>query len=122
MSVGFTLPLQRGNSGYFEMSEDLLTQMKSNFINLILTVKGERFHNPSFGCDLTKLIFNHNTDDLYSDIQKTIEDSVSKWMPYIKLQEFKVESSEKDQYRVKLYIKYSLTENPNISDEVLLQI
>ena len=42
MSIGFTLPLQRGDGGYFEVSNDLLTQIKSNFINLVSTMKGER--------------------------------------------------------------------------------
>jgi hypothetical protein len=49
-AIGITLPLQLGNTGYFEQSFDTLTQVKSNFINLILTRKGERVHQPEFGC------------------------------------------------------------------------
>ena len=63
MSIGFTLPLQRSNGGtggYFEMSNDLMTQIKSNFINLISTMKGERMANPTFGCDIHEHIFNFN--------------------------------------------------------------
>jgi hypothetical protein len=44
MSIGFTLPLQRGDGGYFEVSNDLLTQIKSNFINLVSTMKGDEYH------------------------------------------------------------------------------
>ena len=63
MSIGFTLPLRRADGGYFEMSNDLMTQIKSNFINLVSTMKGERPGNLTFGCDIHQIIFNSNDDD-----------------------------------------------------------
>ena len=65
MSIGFTLPLRRHTGGYFEMSNDLFTQIKSDFINLISTMKGERLGNPTFGCDIHKALFNFNDSNLF---------------------------------------------------------
>ena len=62
MSIGFTLPLRRAVGGYFEMSNDLMTQIKSNFINLVSTMKGERLGNLTFGCDIHRVIFDFNDD------------------------------------------------------------
>ena len=81
MSIGFTLPLRRANGGYFEMSNDLMTQIKSNFINLVSTMKGERLSNPEFGCDIHQVIFDMNDTDLYPRAREAVERAVARWMP-----------------------------------------
>ena len=124
MSIGFTLPLRRANGGYFEMSNDLMTQIKSNFINLVSTMKGERLSNPEFGCDIHQVIFDMNDTDLYPKAREAVERAVVRWMPYIQLDQFEVETtdSERDKYQAKIYMSYVLTEQPNLTDEVLIQI
>ena len=124
MSIGFTLPLQRGNGGYFEVSNDLLTQIKSNFINLVSTMKGERMSNPTFGCDIHQSIFNFNNDELPNKARESVEEAVARWMPYIELEKFEVETIDADKERqtARIYMSYKLTEQPNLSDDVLIQI
>ena len=124
MSIGFTLPLRRANGGYFEMSNDLMTQIKSNFINLVSTMKGERLSNPEFGCDIHQVIFDMNDTDLYPKAREAVERAVARWMPYIELDQFEVETtdSQRDKYQAKIYMSYVLTEQPNLTDEVLIQI
>ena len=124
MSIGFTLPLRRANGGYFEMSNDLMTQIKSNFINLVSTMKGERLSNPEFGCDIHQVIFDMNDTDLYPRAREAVERAVARWMPYIQLDQFEVETtdSQRDNYQAKIYMSYVLTEQPNLTDEVLIQI
>ena len=124
MSVGFTLPLRRHQGGYFEMSNDLMTQIKSNFINLVSTMKGERMANPTFGCDVHEHIFNFNNDDFYGDARDSVEASVAEWMPYIQLQDFEVDTNDndRDRYTAKIYMSYILIEQPNLTDEVVVQI
>ena len=124
MSIGFTLPLQRGDGGYFEVSNDLLTQIKSNFINLVSTMKGERMSNPEFGCDIHQSVFNFNNDDLPNKARESVEEAVARWMPYIELEKFEIETIDADKERqtARIYMSYRLTEQPNLSDEVLIQI
>ena len=124
MSIGFTLPLRRADGGYFEMSNDLLTQIKSNFINLVSTMKGERMSNPEFGCDIHQSVFNFNNDDLPNKARESVEEAVARWMPYIELEKFEIETIDADKERqtARIYMSYRLTEQPNLSDEVLIQI
>ena len=145
MSIGFTLPLQRGDGGYFEVSNDLLTQIKSNFINLVSTMKGERLGNPTFGCDIHNVIFNMNTDELggftgqhrgsehgrlkqstgpWQSARETIESAVAAEMPYIELEKFEIETidADKERYTARIYMSYRLTEQPSLTGEVLIQI
>ena len=124
MSIGFTLPLQRGDGGYFEVSNDLLTQIKSNFINLVSTMKGERMSNPEFGCDIHQSVFNFNNDELPNKARESVEEAVARWMPYIELEKFEVDTIDADKERqtARIYMSYRLTEQPNLSDEVLIQI
>ena len=124
MSIGFTLPLQRGDGGYFEVSNDLLTQIKSNFINLVSTMKGERMSNPEFGCDIHQSVFNFNNDELPVQARKDVEEAIARWMPYIELEKFEVDTVDADKERqtARIYMSYKLTEQPNLSDEVLIQI
>ena len=124
MSIGFTLPLRRANGGYFEMSNDLMTQIKSNFINLVSTMKGERLSNPEFGCDIHQVIFDMNDTDLYPRAREAVERAVARWTPFIQLDQFEVETtdSQRDKYQAKIYMSYVLTEQPNLTDEVLIQI
>ena len=124
MSIGFTLPLQRGAGGYFEVSNDLLTQIKSNFINLVSTMKGERMSNPEFGCDIHQSVFNFNNDELPNKARESVEEAVARWMPYIELEKFEIETIDADKERqtARIHMSYRLTEQPNLSDEVLIQI
>ena len=124
MSIGFTLPLRRANGGYFEMSNDLMTQIKSNFINLVSTMKGERLSNPEFGCDIHQSIFNMNNTEFYPEAREAVERAVAQWMPYIELDQFQIETtdSEKDKYQARIYMSYVLTEQPNLTGKVLIQI
>lgn len=123
-TIGFTLPLRRANGGYFEQSTTLLEQVKSNFINLVLTIKGERPNNPEFGCDIHGLIFNFNNDDITSQAREAIDNAVQQWMPYITLEDFAVETTDgdRDRHTAKLYIRYRLTENPNLTDEIQITV
>ncbi len=82
-AVGITLPIQRGNEGYFRQSFRTFDQISSNLKNLLLTKKGERLLQPEFGSGLHDLLFNPLTDKFEEDLENTINDAVAKWLPYV---------------------------------------
>ena len=53
-----------------------------------------------------------------------MEEAVARWMPYIELEKFEIETIDADKERqtARIYMSYRLTEQPNLSDEVLIQI
>lgn len=123
MSIGLSIPLENGPSGYFKTSDTILDQIKNNFINLILTIPGERFNNPEFGCEINNLVFNFNDDELTASARVAVQKAVERWMPYLELEEFIFQPTNEDidQYKAQMYVKYRLSENPNLGDEVLIQ-
>jgi phage baseplate assembly protein W len=121
--IGVTLPLRLGNTGYFEQSFDTLPQVKSNFINLILTRLGERVHQPEFGCCIHEYLFEQLTPENVEGARLCVINAVNRWMPFLELIRFELRASsqEVDRNTLRLYVGYRLTNAPNIQDEIVLE-
>ena len=109
-AYGITLPVQRGNSGYFNQAFSSFEQAKSNLKNLLLTNKGERILQPDFGTGLQELLFEQITDDLEIQLESLITDSVNFWLPYIDIDEIVVDMSDemKDRNTAGIHLKFSV--------------
>jgi len=118
-NIGITLPIQRGIGGYFESTQDILVQLKSNLTNLLLTQKGERPFQPEFGSDLHALVFEQMTDDGLSNVQGSIKSAVAQWMPFIQVNNVEVER-DLDMNRVYTRITFSLSTDKNVLDSITL--
>jgi phage baseplate assembly protein W len=91
-AYGITLPLKRGETGFFEQAFTSVEQAKTNLRNLLLTAKGERVMQPNFGSGLHSVLFEQIDDARFEDLlKKTILDSVSFWLPYIDIKDIEVE-------------------------------
>ena len=81
IAIGVSLPFK----GPFTSTFTTKDQIKSNLINLLLTNKGERVMNPTFGCDIKKQLFQNITTDLQQNIiniiVETIESNLRKDAP-----------------------------------------
>ena len=71
-AYGITLPVMKGNSGYFNQAFSSFEQAKSNLKNLLLTNKGERILQPNFGTGLQGLLFEQMTDNLEERLESVI--------------------------------------------------
>lgn len=71
-------------------------QAISNLKNLLLTRKGERYSLPNFGSNLLNLIFEPNTDELVQQIQDSIKEAVSVWLPYIQITKIDVVTGQQN--------------------------
>ena len=106
------IKLQFNSAKLFTPSFTTDEQAISNLKNLLLTRKGERFLQPNFGTDLLYLIFEPNTDDLVEQIQTTIFEAVSFWLPYITLEQIQVVTNEQDPtliHQVRVIINFTVT-------------
>jgi phage baseplate assembly protein W len=120
--IGITLPIQIGNMGYFQQSFDTLVQVKSNFLNLILTRLGERVHQPEFGCGIHDYLFEQLTPENIEGARLSVVNAVERWMPFLELVQFELNAgpNELDNNRLQLYVGYRLKKNPNIRDTIIL--
>ena len=109
-AVGITLPIQKGETGYFRQSFQTFEQVKSNIKNLLLTKKGERVLQPDFGSGIHDLLFNPATEKFEEDVENTINRALEKWLPYVILEDIDVDISKDytDFNQAKVSIKFKL--------------
>ena len=60
VKIGVAFPLDETN--VFASTETIIEQAKSNLINLLLTVPGERVNLPLFGVGIKQLLFENTID------------------------------------------------------------
>ena len=107
-AVGITLPIQIGNTA-FNQSFTTKEQVESNLKNLLFTKKGERIMQPEFGCGLQELLFQPNDSDLEEQIEDTITEAVSFWLPYIRINGIDIQSdpAQRDVNRINVKVTYT---------------
>ena len=107
-AVGITLPIQRGEDGYFRQSFRTFDQIRSNLKNLLLTKKGERILQPDFGSGLHDLLFNPATEKFEEDLENTINDAIAQWLPYIVVEDINIDISKEqtDNNQAKVSLKF----------------
>ena len=123
--IGIGINKTSNSNGIFSVNYTTLTQAKDNLKNLILTHKGERIMNPEFGCDIWKLLFEPIIEEeIDKQIENTIVDAVSIWLPYLNIDEilFDYDSNDIDNHTINLDIKFSLVSNPNLGESVQINV
>ena len=106
--VGIGLPLTYNNTGFFYKTKTSLEQAKSNIKNLLLTKKGERLGNPEFGSDLTSVIFEQEGDDIESKVEEAIRSSMSKFLPFIIIEEIETTFSDRNPNIINVSMSFSM--------------
>ena len=79
----FPLTYKDGRDGFFPRAKTLADQAYSNLKNLLLTRKGERLGQPTFGSDLWNIIFEQITEDIGDSVEQSVREAVDYWLPYI---------------------------------------
>lgn len=110
-AYGITLPIKRGNTGYFEQAFTSYEQAKSNLKNLLLTKKGERVMQPEFGTGLDSLLFEPMTDGIFENsLSDTITRTVNYWLPYINIENIDIEMTDdmKDRHIAHMKVQFTV--------------
>jgi phage baseplate assembly protein W len=69
-------------------------QAMSNFKNLLLTQKGERYMQPDFGTDIKDVLFDNDTKDLRRRLTQTLNKDIDYWLPYINIRNVGVKTPD----------------------------
>ncbi len=123
--LGIGINKSSNSNGAFAVNYTTLTQAKDNLINLIMTRKGERVHQPDFGCDIWNVLFEQIVDgDIDYKVESVIVDAVSKWLPYITINDIILDYNDeyKDSNKIGVEINFSLTSNPNLRESVTINV
>ena len=120
--IGVSLPLDYGGQGFFNKTRTTLQQTRSNIKNLLLTIKGERLGNPTFGSDLMTVIFEQDDGSMPDKIRSTIIDAVEFWLPYLVMNKVEVtnqlsgDDNNINRYNVSLV--FSLVNQPDMLETI----
>ena len=90
VAVGFGFPMD-GNA-VFTPTFTTREQTKSNILNYLLTNKGERVFNPTFGGDLRNLLFEMIEETTQDELLLTIQDQIGQYFPTVVIEEIKFEN------------------------------
>ena len=106
--IGVSFPLNEVNmtSGTVTTKE----QLKTNLLNLLLTIPGERINNPNYGIGLKNLVFESSVDE--NTLLENINTQTSFFMPEISVESAEIER-ELDLYRLSISITYSINNEKN---------
>lgn len=115
-AVGITVPLS--GKAVFNSSYETKNAIKSNLINFILTGKGERYFNPTFGSGIRNLIFaNINRDNLTS-LELIIRDELASFFPNLDINELTL-TSNIDDNTILFSLKFSITDT-QVEEEIII--
>ena len=106
--VGLELPLTYGNSGFFNRTKTALQQAKSNIKNLLLTNKGERLGNPTFGTNLLSLVFSQENTDLESRVEEEIRGAMGEFLPFINIVSIETNFSDTNKDVANVNLRFTL--------------
>jgi phage baseplate assembly protein W len=114
-AIGLSLPLQM-STNTFNQTYDNLVQLKSNVRNLLLTRKGERLGQPTFGTNLHTLLFEPNDEELEQKIYDTIDNSIRNWLPQLTIREINIEATDEMKDKNSINVSIVFTANYNRQD------
>ena len=124
-SIGLLLPLSFGE-GNKSSSKTTIEAVKQNVLNLCSTKAGERVMQPSLGLRLRRFLFEQFDEDLVSEIQATVADSLKYWLPFIIVNNVIVKMSDNlsgdFKNTMEISIHFSLAKDPTTHESVQISV
>ena len=116
--ISVLLPLvYNKKDGPFQLNKEIVDTVRQNFKSLILTAKGERIMDPDFGVGIHSFLFENYNQSTNQGIITETSAQLSKYMPFISVQEIKVADSKTNINQFYIYIRYSI-QSLNVLDEL----
>ena len=114
-ALGISLPIQIGDVA-FNQTFKTIDQVKTNIKSLLLTKRFERLMQPEFGSGLQEVLFEPADDEIATKIEDTIVSTISKWLPYVTIQQINVDTKNelKDKNEVDVSIKFTFGNSTNL--------
>ena len=114
--VGLQMPLGRqpgSNDGYFASTKTTMDAVKEDVKLLLLTQQGERLFQPLLGMNIRRFLFEQITENTVVEIENDIVDTFSRWLPFVQLNDIKVDITDQDRNKIKIDVKFNIANSPN---------
>ena len=123
VSLGIDYPIRKGGS-YFASTYNTLDNVKAKINVLLRTMPKERPFNPEFGIGLYRFVFEQITQEKIDLLQSEIEQKIAKYIPEVNINNLEINkdfNDDTDNNRIKININYSMKNNPDISDQIVIE-
>ena len=125
-SIGLKLPIVLDNLDSASTTVTL-DAVKQNVLNLCSTEKGERVMQPGLGVMLKRFLFEPFSEELVFKIQEAIVDSMKYWLPFVKLNDIRVEMSDiknvgDGRNTLEITVDFSLKKDPSTYESVQITV
>ena len=121
VSVGLDLPIARqpgDNQGYFATTKTTMDAVKNDIKLLLMTQRGDRLFQPFLGMDIRRFLFEQITDDTGIEIENDIVETFQTWLPFVQLQDIKVDLGNQDKNQIKINITFNIRNAPTELESV----
>jgi phage baseplate assembly protein W len=96
---------------FFDINETKEDSIRSMFLHILLTPKGQRLRHPNFGTNLINFIFEPNDDTTWDKIKSEIKNQVSFYLPQVNFNDINIIDNEEDKEGIYLEIDYDIENN-----------
>jgi phage baseplate assembly protein W len=117
VAIGVSIPFNTPQ--VFTQTYTTQDQIKSNIINYILTDRGERVFNPTFGSNIRASLFENITQDLLQTLEVTLNEDLSTYFPNVNFSNITI-TPEYDENAISIKIEYSLYNGPTNEINIVL--
>ena len=112
--ININFPFKDSDKGFLlELNSDDKRAIKADLMHLILTRKGERLYLPDFGANLRQYLFEPNDDEARARIKVEIQESITKYIPNLQVDEITLTGGEpgkiRNEQHVLVGIDYTVT-------------
>ena len=115
-AVGVALPFS--GKAVFNSTYETKEAIKANLINYILTGKGERYHNPTFGSGIRNLLFENINRDKLNDLEFLVRDAIQRYFPRLEVLNINLQGAP-DSNLISFTLNFRLTDT-QIEDEITI--
>ena len=104
-AVGVSLPFS--GKAVFNSTFETKEAIKSNLINFLLTGKGERYMNPTFGSGIRNLLFENVNRSTTEQIELILSEALRVYFPTLSVKEMNIDRQQ-DNNLISFSMSYSI--------------
>ena len=114
VSLGLSLPLRLGKSGFFETNKDTFSQIRDNIINLLSTKPNERRFNNDVANPLYSVLYEQMEYDVNKNIiHDTIQRAVNDYIGGVTITNIEVNKNDTNYNQNSIFISITFEYNGN---------
>ena len=115
-AVGVDIPFS--GKGDFNSTFQTVDAVKANLINYLLTGRGERYFNPSFGSGLRNLLFSNIGKETLVNVEIAIKEGLKNYFPQLNILNLQL-IDKTEENTVQLILNFAIA-GTKIKDELLI--